>query len=78
MSKKKPRYVAHSQTYMAVEALTRHEKKSKPFIPIERGTHATLTKGTEVAEPTKPVEKTDTKTTDSVEDEPKKKTSKKK
>ncbi len=43
MSKKKPRYVVYHKTFMAVEALTRHEKKSKPFMRIEKGTKATLT-----------------------------------
>ena len=48
MSSKKPRYVAHQKTFMAVEALTRHEKKSKSFMRIEKGTKATVTKGSEV------------------------------
>ena len=48
MSAKKPRYVAHQKTFMAVEALTKHEKNSKPFMRIEKGTKATITKGTEV------------------------------
>lgn len=43
MSKKKPSHVAYQHTYMGVEALTRHEKKSKPFMRIERGTQATPT-----------------------------------
>lgn len=45
---KKPRNVAHQKTFMAVEALTRHEKRSKPFMRMEKGTKATVTKGSEV------------------------------
>lgn len=48
MGVKKPRFVAHQKTFMAVEALTKHEKNSKPFMRIEKGTKATITKGTEV------------------------------
>lgn len=61
MSKAKPRFVAHSRTFMAVEALSRHEKSSTPFMRIEKGTKATITKGSEVKVEKKEDKKVDDK-----------------
>ena len=42
---KKPRFVAHEKTFMAVEVLTKTEKNVKPFMRIETGTEARASDG---------------------------------
>jgi hypothetical protein len=45
MAAKKPRFKAYEKTFMAVEVLTKTEKKAKPFMRIERGTKAMASDG---------------------------------
>ena len=42
---KKPRFVAHEKTFMAVEVLTKKEKTGKTFMRVETGTSAMASDG---------------------------------